>query len=145
MPHTFTLAAVLAVRQQKEEAEERALAAIALQVQQIQLALDRLEREITQHAEVRAREVHTLLPAAHHQASHARFTMLRAAQGELRDQMEAAETLRKEQQARYRVARSNREMLTELDQQQRAAWETELKTREQKQLDDIFSARRSRS
>lgn len=144
MPRTFTLAAVLALRQQKEEAEERALAAISAQVQQIRSALERVAQETTRHAQERAREVHSLLAAAHHQASHAQLLLLRRAQAEWNEQLDAAERLRHEQQARYVEARSQREMLSELQQQQRAAWEDELSDREQKRLDDQFASRRLR-
>ena len=144
MPRTFPLAAVLSLRQQKEEAEERTLAARAAQVQQVRASLTRLEHELAQCAEVRAREVQTVLTGAHLQASYGRLNLLRDAQKELLEQMRVAEALRAEQQVRYLAAKGNREMLTELKETHQSAWDAEMQSREQKRIDDLFAARRLR-
>lgn len=145
MPRTFALKAVLAVRQQKEDAEERTLASLAAQENQIRTAIARIDQELARLQVARANEVQTLQLGAQHQASFAKWKSLREAQAGLRAQLEALESRRLEQQARYLTARSDREMLTELQQKQRAAWDAETKLREQKRIDDLFNARRRRN
>lgn len=144
MPRKFPLTAVLAVRQQKEESEERALTAILAEAVGVRLAIERAELHMVQHTDDRAREVSLVHNAAHHQAHHARWTMLREHKQALLQQLQMLELRRAEQQTRYLRARSDREMLTELQIQQRASWEAELLTREAKQMDDLFASRRLR-
>lgn len=144
MPRSFALASVLALRQQKEEAEERALASANAQVQQAMANLARVNHERAQSASARVGEVHAVRAAAHHHASYARDKFLHEAQAELRTQLTAAETRRDEQRRLYLAARTNREMLAELKQKQMSHWDTELRVREQKRTDDLFNARRPR-
>ena len=144
MPHKFSLAAVLSVRQQKEEAEERALTAVLAEANSLRLAIARAEQQMVQHASARAREVSNAHSAAHHQATQARWRMLRDTRGNLLGQLHALEQRLAEQQVRYLRARSDREMLTELKTQGRASWEAEMRSREAKQIDDLFAARRLR-
>ena len=144
MPPPFTLAAVLALRQQKEEAEERALAALARQKEALQAALQRLRNEIAQTAASRAHEVQTVRSAAQHQAAYARFRLLCEAQAELQTQIAATEAQQHQQRALHLAARNAREMLSALKTNQAAAWEKEQQVREAKRLDDLFAARRLR-
>ena len=145
MPRTFSLAAVLALRQQKEEAEERALTAVTLQMGQVQATLRRLQQEIDQINEARAREVNSVDSGAQTRANYAKCQVLREAEQELREQLKALESDRQEQQARYLRARCDREALVELRDQREEAWQAEVRTREQKILDDLFNAHRTRS
>lgn len=145
MPRNFPLAAVLAVRQQKESAEERALTAVLAEINGVRVGIARAEQAMVQHGNDRAREVSASHSAAHHQASHARWTLLQKTRRSLEDQLRVLETRRAEQQGRYLRARSDREMLTELQVQQRAAWDAELATQEAKQMDDLFASRRLRN
>ena len=144
MPRVFALAAVLSVRQQKEVAEERELAARNAELQQVRSALARLEQELALWAETRAGEVNALFPAAHHQASYAQARLLREAEADLREQLRSAEAMRAEQLSRYMEARRDREMLTDLQQKHESAWNTQLQSREQRRIDDLFAARRPR-
>lgn len=144
MPRLFPLAAVLAIRQQKEDAEERALAAIAAEVQGMRAALAHVERELREHAAGRARDPQALHLGVHHQALEARSRALGHAKAQLSEQLQILEARRAEQQTRYLAARSAREMLTELRQAQRIAWEDEMAHREAKRVDDLFTARRLR-
>ncbi len=144
MPPPFPLAAVLALRQQKEEAEERALAAIAKQKEELQSSLQRLQHELAQTAAARAHEVHTVCSAAQHQAAYARYKLLCDVQAELNVQMHALEVRQREQRASHLAARNAREMLSALRSQQAAVWEKEQQVREGKRLDDLFAARRLR-
>lgn len=142
MPHTFPLAAVLAIRQQKEETEERALGIAAAQVLETRTAIAQLQTALRDHADTRAKEALATNFAVHHQAQQARWMGLCARLTQLHEQLNLLEAKRTEQQGRYLAARRVREMLTELRQQARAAWLAESESREQKHIDDLFTARR---
>ncbi len=144
MAHRFPLAAVLALRQRKEEQEERALAAIATQRGQVQATLERVRHELGQEANVRAGEVGTARNGATHQVSYARYKLLSEAQQQLLIQLETLQTRRLEQQEVYVAARGGREMLTTLQQKGQSAWEAEQERRDQRRLDDLFTARHAR-
>ena len=144
MPRRFPLAAVLAIRQQKEAAEERALLAINTQIQQVQAALGRVRQELTQSAALRAREIETVRNGAQLQSNYARHNVLADAQTELVGQIQALELRRLEQQTVYLAAKAGREMLTELRQEAQTAWEIDEQKRDQRRLDDLFTARKLR-
>ena len=137
----FSLAAVLALRQQKEDSEERALAAIARQKEELQTALLRLQQELAQAASARAHEVQTVRSAAQHQAAYTRYQLLCDAQTELHTKIGALERQQREQRVLHLAARSARETLSALRTQQAAAWEKEQQARAAKRLDDLFAAR----
>ena len=141
----FSLQAVLTVRQQKEQAEERALAALSARMQPVRATLARVSEELTRHASMRRCENDTLRLAAEHQAAAARWRALREAEAELHKQLLALEQQRLEQQTRYLTARRDREMLTDLQQQQMVAWAAADAAQERKQTDDLFLSRRLRS
>lgn len=144
MTRHFPLQAVLAIREQKEAAEERTLAAIAGQIAQRRAALALLDQEIRSVQALRANPVLAVTLAAEHQAAFARIQALREARQQMQLQIEALERGRLEQQARYIATRNDREMLNELLQKQIRAWELVERRAEQKRVDDLFNARRSR-
>ena len=76
MPRQFPLAAVLAVRQQKEDAEERALGVISAKVAEVRGAIARVEGEVVRHGAQRLAEVSATHSAAHHLAISQRWHML---------------------------------------------------------------------
>ena len=145
MPRNFPLAAVLSVRQQKEEAEERALGAIGARIAVVNTSITRIESEMIRHGVVRASEVSAVHSAAHHLSTHDRWKMLGEARANLHGELKQLEVQRSEQMARYLKARSDREMLTELRSKQRAAWNAEVEGREAKRVADVFAARRHRA
>ncbi len=140
----FALSAVLALRQQKEEAEECALASIGRELQQVRAARARVEAEMAQTTQGRQGEVQQLLPGAHHHAAYARFRMLQEAATALDQQQAALETKRDGQQALYLKAKADREMISDLKEKQKNAYEREVERREQKRMDDLFAARHAR-
>ena len=145
MLRPFPLSAVLAIRQQKEEAEERALGAIGARVAEVRAAVVRIEAELVRHGAERASEVSATHIAAHHVAADNRWKMLREARANLLKCLQQLELQRREAMARYLTARSDREMLTELRAKQRDAWNAELSGREAKQITDLYAARLHRS
>ena len=144
MQRAFPLAVVLALRQQKEAAEERALMAIGARINEIRLSAGRLQQEIAKHSEARANEVQTVQSAAQHQAFEARWRALRQLQSELEKQLGSLEAKRLEQQKVFLAARRDREMLTELQGDHKAAWDAKVQAAEQKLVADAFAARRAR-
>lgn len=144
MPRQFTLAAVLTIRQQKEEAEERALGAISGRVAEMRAAIARVEQERVRHGTVRASEVSAVHSAAHHLATANRWKALGDARANLLSELKQLELQRSEQLATYLKARGDREMLTELRSKQRAAWNAEVETHEAKRVADLFAARHHR-
>ena len=144
MQRTFPLAAVLALRQQKEAAEERTLMAIGSQIHEIRISAGRLQQEIAKQNDIRAAEVRSVRSAAEHQAAEARWRTLRAMQTELGNQLQLLEAKRLEQQRSFLTARRDREMLTELQDRHKAAWDTKVQVTEQKLVADVFAARWAR-
>ena len=145
MPRKFPLAAVLAVREQKEEAEERALGAIGVRIAEVRAGIARIDSELLRHRDVRVAEIATLHSAAHHLATASRWRMLGEARTQLLNQCKQLDLQRSEQMTRYLVARGDREMLTELQNKQREAWNAEVENREAKRVADLFAGRRHRS
>jgi flagellar biosynthesis chaperone FliJ len=64
---------------------------------------------------------------------------------DLERQIEKLEQARDEQLAVYDAARRDREMLTDMRQKKRTAYDSDLNKREQSTLDDNYIARRGRS
>lgn len=141
MAHRFSLEAVLKLRQHREEAEERVLAALGAQRQQVEATLGRVREQMRQWTEDRARQTGVLENGAAQQASYARLLVLRDAEGQLERQLEDVRERASAQRLVYLHARSGREPLTELKQTQQAAAEAEARRQEQKRAEDLFLGR----
>ncbi len=142
MAKQFALSAVLAVREQRELAEERALARINAQCNELQNVLRELAKHVDCEAAARLKQVGGTQPAAHHLASERQLTALRTAQADMHKQLLALEQRRKQQQEQYLAAHSGREMLTDLKKQALEKWEKDENVQEQKRLQDFFLSRR---
>lgn len=144
MAHIFSLESVLRLRKHKEDAEQRALGALGAQRQQVETMLGRVQHELRQWTDERSREVGRAGSGVTQHSTYARLSLLRETRTQLEHQLKSIETLRREQQTKYLAARSGREMLTELKQQQQAASEAAEDRREQRQLEDLLLGRWSR-
>ncbi len=144
MAPPFSLAAVLALRQRREEAEERILAALGAQRQEVEKTLLRVAHELRLWNQARASDIGSVHSGAMQQASYARYEVLCVAQSQLQEQLRSLEAQRLLQQQVYLAARSGRKMLTELQTQQRDTWEADMQRREAQRLNDLFNARRTR-
>lgn len=144
MGHAFSLAAVLSIREQREGVEERKLLAIAGEIAQLNAVRERVDHEITQLQIKRAQGLETPRIAAEYQASFARWKMLSEMRTQIQVQLEELERRRLTQQRQYMEAKAGCEMLQKLRAQQRAAWDVQMKGRDQKRIDDFFGARHSR-
>ncbi len=144
MPHAFPLEAVLRLRKHKEDAEERALAALAAHRQQVETTLGRVRQQMRQWTEDHAREKGSAGTGATQQGSYARLAALRDAERQLEEQLADLRRRSLEQQSAYLAARRARETLTELKQNQQDSWNTAEQRREQRRLEDLFLGRWSR-
>ena len=144
MGFRFTLASVLRFRESIEEREELALQKVEFEIARVRRRLDELTEELAKASNERETALQKSMEA---------FRLK-----DLQDEMNAAvqtkqilfETLttlksqRDAQMRLYQAARVNRRTLTDLQKHQQSAWEQEQIRVEQKQLDDIFSARMQR-
>ena len=143
MAQRFPLQAVLKVRQQKEEAEERVLTAIHAELQALRAGLLRLEQQLVQVQQARDAELQQVLTAAHHQTLATYWTSLRQRREELLQGVHTVELRRAEQMRTYLNARGARELLTELRDDHTGAWERQREMRDRKRADDLFLSRRT--
>lgn len=142
MAFRFTLATVLRVRVVREEHEERLLQQILLELARAQESLREMEAKLSCVTQLQGAETPTAARELH--LSVLDVAVLRQWRSALEAQMERLEGLKDEQLVRYREARRDREVLSELRDRQRRAYEAAANKREQRATDDIFIARRLR-
>jgi flagellar export protein FliJ len=112
----------------------REIANAETELQQVKINQDRLREQ-------RERELTLKLPAVHLlEIAEREFEFKNAAEA-LRLRLQKLETQRVKQLAIYQNAHRDRQVLSELRDQQRKAYELEQRRQEQKTLDDLFLAR----
>jgi flagellar export protein FliJ len=144
MPFRFPLAAILRVREIIEEREEAKLQKILFDISRM---LKDLERTDAQLVETDAsRQADLLKPCIGLQvhASYGGVKELNHHGKELAAQIQQLEQLRDGQVIVYDAARRDREMLTDMRDKKRTAYDSDISKREQKVLDDNYIARRGR-
>jgi flagellar export protein FliJ len=145
MAFEFSLAAVLRIRGIIEEREEGILQKILFDIAQ---AFETLERADMQLAQSDASRVEELLKPSLGRQVHAAYSELRELKErreELATQIRKLELARDGQLLVYEAARRDREMLTDMREKKRTAYESDINRREQKTLDDNYIARRDRT
>jgi flagellar export protein FliJ len=141
MPFRFKLDAVLRFRQSVEQAEEAALYRIVQEITEAELELKQVVSSQDRLREQREQDLSRMLPAVHLlEIAERELAMERTAEG-LRIRLGQLETERLKQMAIYQAAHQDREILSELREQQRHAYQIEQRRQEQKTLDDLFLAR----
>jgi len=145
MAFQFSLAAVLRVRGILEEREERMLQKILFEISQSFEALAQIDAEISGTNASRRAEI--LRPVVGHQihVSYGEVKELKQKRIDVLDRIEKLEQLRDKQLILYEKARRNREMLTDMRDEKRSAYDSDLARSEQKTLDDNYIARRGLS
>ena len=145
MAFQFSLAAVLRVRGILEEREERMLQKILFEISQSFEALAQIDAEISGTNASRRAEI--LRPVVGHQihVSYGEVKELKQKRIDVLDRIEKLEQLRDKQLILYEKARRNREMLTDMRDEKRSAYDSDLARSEQKTLDDNYIARRGRN
>lgn len=145
MPFQFPLAAVLLVRENAEKREERALQKIRLEIAHASRQVDELNAEIANAHQAREEAMQHLIPAFQ---LHDYLRRSQAAEEKKKALLHRLQILGHElerQMKMYQAAHRDREALTDMLEKQRAAYEQEQARNQQKQLDDLFMARRHRS
>jgi len=144
MAHRFSLASVLRFRESLEQQEELALRKLQLEVAGLQRSIEQATTEIAIAHQARERAMQQPIAAAQFQA------MLRASEAaiERKKKMHLAlhklEEQRAEQMRRYQAAHRDRQMLSDLAEQQRDAYEIRQVKTQQKMVDDLFASRHRR-
>jgi flagellar export protein FliJ len=145
MPFRFPLAAVLLVRENAEKREERALQRIQLEIAHATRQVEELNAEIAYAYEAREEALQHLIPAfqLHDYLRRSQAVEEKKKTLLLRLQFLGHELER--QMKVYQAAHRDREALTNMLEEQREAYEQEQTRNRQKQLDDLFMARRHRN
>jgi flagellar export protein FliJ len=144
MAFQFSLAVVLRLRESMEKREERALQSIQLDVSRTLQAIEELSVAIGGAQQTRESALQQTISAGH---LHSLLWEERAAEQGLRllvGNLQVLEQEREKQMKVYQAAHRDREMLSDMRTKQRDIYERERLRDEQKQLDDIFMARRHR-
>jgi flagellar FliJ protein len=145
MAFRFSLATVLRVRVILEEQEERMLQRILFEIVQTRETIARIDAELSGTTALRRAEVNKPDVGHNVQASYGYVQRLKQDRKELDEKLDKLMQLRDKQVKIYEAARRNREMITDLREEKRTAYESELARNEQKTLDDNFNARRGRT
>lgn len=145
MTFQFSLATVLRVRRILEEQEERLLQKILFEITQTREALANIDAEIAGSNVSRLEDVFKPLVGRNLHTSYGELQELKQNKYNFEDQLQKLEQLRDQQLKIYEKARRNREMLTDMRNEKRSAYESDLARLEQKALDDNFIARRGRN
>lgn len=144
MAFQFPLAAVLRVRGILEEREERMLQKILFEISQAQEALARTGAEIAGSDASRQAEIFKPFLGLNLHASYGEAKELLQTRRNLEEQIGKLKELRDRQFAIYDAARRNREMLTDMREEKRGEYDSDIARSEQKTLDDNYIARRGR-
>jgi flagellar export protein FliJ len=132
---------LLRVRCQREEVEERKLAAIIEKLKVAQAKLADLSAELESITSTRLNEVQYILPNTHHQAVEAHSKSLWRQCADLAAEVERVKEAQVQQMSTYLAARREREVVESLKKHRDDALETERRLREQKLNEDLFLAR----
>lgn len=141
MTFRFRLAAVLRFRQSVEHSEEAALYRIVQEITAAELELEQVETRQDRLRAQREQDLTRKLPAIHLLEIVERELDLKNTADGLRLRLLQLETQRLQQMAIYQAARQDRQILSELHERQRHAYQLEQRRQEQKMLDDLFLAR----
>jgi flagellar export protein FliJ len=133
---------LLRVRSQREEIEERKLAAILERLKVAQAELAKLSVELECITTARLSEIQSILPNTHHRAveSHSRSLWRRCA--DQAAEIKRLKEIQAQQMSVYLSAHREREVMESLNKGRRDAREAERRLREQKLNEDLFLARR---
>ena len=136
---------MLRVRGILEEREERMLQKILFEISQSFEALAQIDAEISGSNASRRAEILRPVVGRQIHVSYGEVKELKQKRIDVLDRIEKLEQLRDKQLILYEKARRNREMLTDMRDEKRSAYDSDLARSEQKTLDDNYIARRGLS
>jgi flagellar export protein FliJ len=140
----FTLESVLRFREGIEKREELALQKIQREAARVRRRIDELTEGLAKAGNEREDALQSWMPAFRLKDLQDEISAAVDARQVL---METLATLKSQGDAQmkvYQAARVNRRMLTDLQKQQREAWEQSQLRMEQKRMDDVFASRAQR-
>jgi flagellar export protein FliJ len=141
MAFRFKLDAVLRFRESVERTEEAVLHRIVREIAEAQLELERINRKQAQLREQRERDLAQTLPAVHLLEIAEQEEQLNQIADSIRTKLQQLDIQRVKQMAIYQSAHQDRQVLSELREQQQRSYGVEQRRQEQKMLDDMFLAR----
>jgi flagellar export protein FliJ len=144
MKFRFPLQALMRLRESIEEAELQRLQAAAARVLQARGEIEQIDAAIAAARRDEALALETGGYAAELQFSSLRDQIYAQQRNLLQSKLAELERVRAEHQERYRQARQQREILSNLRSRQFAAFQIESSRREQRETDDLFLMRRNR-
>lgn len=144
MAFQFSLATVLRMREIIEEREEGALHKIISGIAKVFDDLESIDAQLKQSEALRHVDARNPRLALEIHAGYGEIKRLKERRTECETELQKLEEARDLQLIAYQAARRDREMLTDMRAEKRAAYETEVAKREQSILDDHHLARRSR-
>ena len=144
MAFQFSLATVLRVRKIIEEREEGILQKILFNISKVFDDLERIDARIVEADDSRHAEVLKPCIGLEVHAYYGEVKELKQCRKDLEDKIQKLEEARDKQLIIYEAARRNREMLTDMREKKRTAYDVETNKREQKALDDNYISRRGR-
>jgi flagellar export protein FliJ len=133
---------LLRVRSQREDVEERKLAAIIERLRLAQAQLATLLTELENITASRLSEVQCIFPNTHHQAVEMDSKTLWRQCADHVAEIERLKNLQAQQMSVYLTAHREREVVEKLNKERNDALEMERRLREQKRNEDLFLARR---
>jgi flagellar FliJ protein len=144
MAFQFSLATVLRVRGIIEEREEGILQKILFDISKIFDDLERTDAQLAESDASRHADVFKPCIGLQVHASYGELKELKQRRKDLEGQIKKLEQARDGQLIVYEAARRDREMLTDMREKRRSAYNADVIKREQKALDDNYIARRGR-
>jgi flagellar FliJ protein len=144
MPFNFPLATVLRVRGILEEREERLLQKILFEITQSFESVAKIDSELAGSDAMRTENIFKPFLGHNLHASYGEVKALKLRRTDIEASIIKLEELRDRQILVYEGARRNREMLTDMHDEQRSVFDSDTARREQKTLDDNYIARRGR-
>ncbi len=144
MGFRFALASVLGFRESIERREELALKKIQLEMARVQHEIEQVNAELSRAQQMREEHMRTPISAAQLQAMLSGAEATAERKKTLLESLAVLEQQRAEQMTVYQAAHRARRMLSDLQAQQKEAWEQEQARRQQKTIDDIFASRNLR-
>jgi flagellar biosynthesis chaperone FliJ len=127
-----------------EEQEERLLQKILFEITQTLEAIARTDAEIEGSNAMRRADIHKPIIGHDVHASYSEIAHFKQIRAELESRIEKLHKLRDQQLLVYEAARRNREMLTDMCEDKRTAYNAEMARSEQKVLDDNYIGRHGR-
>jgi flagellar export protein FliJ len=136
---------VLRYRESLEKREEVALQKVQLEILQVRLQMQQLDKEIAGAQQSREAKLRETISAFQLQAMLDEVNTAVEQKRKLQEELEKLEQLRKERMKAYQAAHRSRQMLSDIRGRQQDAYELDAARRQQKVLDDLFATRRRRS